>query len=86
MPLAPAIIGNVGARRLPLGGPIAYVNDDDIIHIDIAGRRVDVMAATLAIRKQMDAARRPPSAPADRYAAMAVAAILNLEFQTPILS
>ncbi len=26
------------------GGPIAYAQDDDIIHIDIAGRRIDILA------------------------------------------
>ncbi len=61
------IIGNV-APSAAAGGPIAYVNDDDIIHIDIAGRRIDVMA-DIAIRQ--GARRKKASfAPADRYAAM----------------
>ena len=38
-----AFIGNV-APSAASRGPIAYVNDDDIIHIDIAGRRIDVLA------------------------------------------
>ncbi len=38
-----AFIGNV-APSAAARGPIAYVNDDDIIHIDIAGRRIDVLA------------------------------------------
>lgn len=61
------MIGNV-APSAAAGGPIAYVNDDDIIHIDIAGRRIDVMA-DIAIRQ---GARRKKAAfaPADRYAAM----------------
>lgn len=37
------VIGNV-APSAASRGPIAYVNDDDIIHIDIAGRRIDVLA------------------------------------------
>ncbi|MBW8881881.1 MAG: dihydroxy-acid dehydratase, partial [Asticcacaulis sp.] len=40
---AGAIIGHV-APSAAARGPIAYVNDDDIIHIDIAARRIDVMA------------------------------------------
>ncbi|MGZ3305381.1 MAG: hypothetical protein ACXU8U_05925 [Asticcacaulis sp.] len=62
-----AVIGNV-APNAAAGGPIAYVNDDDIIHIDIAGRRIDVLA-DIDIRK---GARRKKTgfAPADRYAAM----------------
>ena len=62
-----ATIGNV-APSAAAGGAIAYVNDDDIIHIDIAGRRIDVMA-DIDIRK--GARRKKASfAPADRYAAM----------------
>lgn len=38
-----AIIGHV-APSAAARGPIAYVNDDDIIHIDIAARRIDVFA------------------------------------------
>lgn len=38
-----AIIGHV-APSSSARGPIAYVQDDDIIHIDIAARRIDVMA------------------------------------------
>ncbi|ESQ88474.1 hypothetical protein ABAC460_15690 [Asticcacaulis sp. AC460] len=38
-----AIIGHV-APGAQARGPIAYVNDDDIIHIDIAARRIDVFA------------------------------------------
>lgn len=38
-----AIIGNV-APSAAGRGPIAYVNDDDLIHIDIPGRRIDVLA------------------------------------------
>ncbi|MEI9903935.1 MAG: dihydroxy-acid dehydratase [Asticcacaulis sp.] len=38
-----AFIGNV-APSAASRGPIAYVNDDDIIHIDIAARRIDVLA------------------------------------------
>ena len=38
-----AFIGNV-APSAASRGPIAYVNDDDIIHVDIAGRRIDVFA------------------------------------------
>lgn len=38
-----AVIGNV-APSAASRGPIAYINDDDIIHVDIAGRRIDVMA------------------------------------------
>ncbi|ESQ77613.1 dihydroxy-acid dehydratase [Asticcacaulis sp. AC402] len=38
-----AIIGQV-APGAQARGPIAYVNDDDIIHIDIAARRIDVFA------------------------------------------
>ena len=62
-----AIIGNV-APSAAAGGPIAYVNDDDIIHIDIAGRRIDVMA-DIAIRKG-GRRKKAAFAPADRYAAM----------------
>jgi dihydroxy-acid dehydratase len=61
------IIGNV-APSAAAGGPIAYVNDDDIIHIDIAGRRIDVMA-DIAIR-QVGRRKKASFAPADRYAAM----------------
>ena len=38
-----AIIGHV-APSAAARGPIAYVNDDDIIHIDIAARRIDILA------------------------------------------
>ena len=38
-----AIIGNV-TPTAAARGPIAYVNDDDIIHIDIAARRIDILA------------------------------------------
>ncbi len=38
-----AFIGNV-APSAAARGPIAYINDDDIIHIDIASRRIDVLA------------------------------------------
>ena len=38
-----AVIGHV-APSSAARGPIAYVQDDDIIHIDIAARRIDVMA------------------------------------------
>ena len=38
-----AIIGHV-APSSSARGPIAYVQDDDIIHIDIAARRIDIMA------------------------------------------
>lgn len=38
-----AVIGHV-APSAAARGPIAYVNDDDIIHIDLAARRIDVMA------------------------------------------
>lgn len=38
-----AIIGHV-APSAAARGPIAYINDDDIIHIDIAGRHIDVFA------------------------------------------
>jgi len=62
-----AIIGNV-APSAAAGGPIAYVNDDDIIHIDIAGRRIDVMA-DIEIRKG-GRRKKAAFAPADRYAAM----------------
>lgn len=61
------IIGNV-APSAAAGGPIAYVNDDDIIHIDIAGRRIDVMA-DIEIRKG-NRRKKASFAPADRYAAM----------------
>jgi len=61
------IIGNV-APSAAAGGPIAYVNDDDIIHIDIAGRRIDVMA-DIEIRKG-GRRKKASFAPADRYAAM----------------
>ena len=40
---AGTIIGHV-APGAQARGPIAYVNDDDIIHIDIAARRIDVFA------------------------------------------
>ena len=67
-----AIIGNV-APSAAAGGPIAYVNDDDIIHIDIAGRRIDVMA-DIDIRRSSwrkgDSRKKAAFAPADRYAAM----------------
>ena len=62
-----AIIGNI-APSAAAGGPIAYVNDDDIIHIDIAGRRIDVMA-DIDIRKG-SRRKKAAFAPADRYAAM----------------
>ena len=62
-----AIVGNV-APSAAAGGPIAYVNDDDIIHIDIAGRRIDVMA-DIEIRKG-GRRKKASFAPADRYAAM----------------
>ena len=61
------IIGNV-APSAAAGGPIAYVNDDDIIHIDIAGRRIDVMA-DIEIRRG-GRRKKASFAPADRYAAM----------------
>ena len=38
-----AVIGHV-APSSAARGPIAYVQDDDIIHIDIAARRIDVLA------------------------------------------
>jgi dihydroxy-acid dehydratase len=38
-----AVIGQV-APSASARGPIAYVNDDDIIHIDIAARRIDILA------------------------------------------
>ena len=38
-----AVIGQV-APSAAARGPIAYVNDDDIIHIDLSARRIDVMA------------------------------------------
>ncbi len=38
-----AIIGQV-TPAASAGGAIAYINDDDIIHVDIAARRIDVMA------------------------------------------
>ena len=61
-----AVIGNV-APSAAAGGPIAYINDDDIIHIDIAGRRIDVMA-DIEIRKG-GRRKKASFAPADRYAA-----------------
>ena len=38
-----SVIGQV-APSASARGPIAYVNDDDIIHIDIAARRIDILA------------------------------------------
>jgi dihydroxy-acid dehydratase len=38
-----AVIGHI-APTASAGGAIAYVNDDDIIHVDIAGRRIDILA------------------------------------------
>ncbi|MDI7775474.1 dihydroxy-acid dehydratase [Asticcacaulis sp. EMRT-3] len=38
-----AVIGHV-APSASARGPIAYVNDDDIIHVDLAARRIDVLA------------------------------------------
>jgi len=66
-----AVIGNV-APSAAAGGPIAYVNDDDIIHVDIAGRRIDILA-DIDIRR---GARRKKGTfnAADRYAAMIAAA------------
>lgn len=66
-----AVIGNV-APSAAAGGPIAYINDDDIIHVDIAGRRIDVLA-DIDIRR---GARRKKGTfnAADRYAAMIAAA------------
>ncbi len=60
-----AIIGNV-APSAAAGGAIAYINDDDIIHIDIAGRRIDVMADIDIRRGQRK--KKAAFAPADRYA------------------
>jgi dihydroxy-acid dehydratase len=38
-----AVIGHV-APSAAARGPIAYVNDDDIIHIDLTNGRIDVLA------------------------------------------
>jgi len=38
-----SVIGQV-APSASARGPIAYVNDDDIIHIDVAERRIDILA------------------------------------------
>jgi len=65
-------IGNVSPSAAA-GGPIAYVNDDDIIHIDIAGRRIDVMADIDFRRsswRKGGRRKKASFAPADRYAAM----------------
>lgn len=66
-----AVIGNVAPSALA-GGPIAYVQDDDIIHIDVAGRRIDIMA-DIDIRRcgrvQKDGAKMFGAA-AERYASM----------------
>ncbi len=66
-----AVIGNI-APSAAAGGPIAYVHDDDMIHIDIAGRRIDILA-DIDIRR---GAKRKKAAfgPAERYAAMIAAA------------
>lgn len=50
-----AIISQV-APSAAAGGPIAYVNDDDIIHIDIATRRIDILAE-IDIRRGVKLAR-----------------------------
>ena len=66
-----AAIGNV-APSAAAGGPIAYAQDDDIIHIDIAGRRIDIMA-DIDIRRgarQKKAGAKMFGAAAERYASM----------------
>ncbi len=66
-----AVIGNV-APSAAAGGPIAYVNDDDMIHIDIAGRRIDILA-DIDIRRGAKR-KKAAFAPGERYAAMFSAA------------
>ena len=60
-------VGHIGPEAA-LGGPIALLRNGDIIHIDIAGRRIDVMA-DIEIRKG-GRRKKAAFAPADRYAAM----------------
>lgn len=55
-----AAIGHISPEAAD-GGPIALVEEGDTIHIDIPGRRIDLMVdeATLAKRRQAFAARPP---------------------------
>lgn len=63
-----AVIGNVAPSALA-GGPIAYAQDDDIIHIDIAGRRIDILA-DIDLRRGARLSKAKAFGAASRYAAM----------------
>ncbi len=53
------------------GGAIAYVQDDDILHIDIASRRIDILA-DIDLRRgtRLKKAGATSFGAAARYAAM----------------
>jgi dihydroxy-acid dehydratase len=67
-----ALIGSI-APSAQAGGPIAYVNDDDIIHIDIAGRRIDILA-DIDLRRGVKRKKTGAFGALDKYAAMVSAA------------
>jgi dihydroxy-acid dehydratase len=67
-----AMIGSI-APSAQAGGPIAYVNDDDIIHIDIAGRRIDILA-DIDLRRGAKRKKTTAFGALDKYAAMVSAA------------
>jgi dihydroxy-acid dehydratase len=67
-----ATIGSI-APSAQAGGPIAYVNDDDIIHIDIAGRRIDILA-DIDLRRGAKRKKTTAFGALDKYAAMVSAA------------
>lgn len=67
-----AVIGSI-APSAQAGGPIAYVNDDDIIHIDIAGRRIDILA-DIDLRRGAKRKKTSAFGALDKYAAMVSAA------------
>jgi dihydroxy-acid dehydratase len=41
------------------GGPIAVVNDGDIIYIDIPGRKIDIHVSDEVMKKRLRAWRQP---------------------------
>ncbi len=65
-----AVIGNVAPSAMA-GGAIAYVQDDDILHIDIASRRIDILA-DIDLRRgtRLKKAGATSFGAAARYAAM----------------
>ena len=54
-----ACIGHVSPEAME-GGPMAILQDGDIIEIDIPNRRLNVKITDEEMKKRMDAFRRPP--------------------------